>query len=171
MSIKVYHLNELAFKNEIIDRDHQFSLGYFKEFDIYVMKIMVWWVACYDRYYRITKEDFELYQKNKTNFYKKYETEINQNSKTCFNENFIGAIALRDYDGAPNFQRLKPSKDGQNPFVGHTFLDNVFYAVIEWENETVYVPPVQVVNNNFPLHDKCKMYNIDGKPACFVKII
>lgn len=105
------------------------------------MKILVWWVALYSRWYKITKDDFSLYKKDKRAFYRKYKKELEQNSLTCFNENFIGAENLRDYDGANNFQRLKPSKNGSNPFIGYAHIDNVFYAVIEWKDKTVYFSP------------------------------
>ena len=77
---------------------------------------------------------------------------------------------IRDYDGASNFQRLKPTKNDKNPFIGHAYMDDAFYAVIEWEDETVYVPPVQVVNKKFPLRDKCKLYEINGTPSCYARL-
>ena len=163
-------INDLNLEEEIVDSDKQFTIGYSKEFDKYFMKILVWWIACYDRWYKITKDDFLLYKKDKRAFYKKYKAEIDQKPPTCFNENFIGAVALRDYDGAPRFQDLKPSKDNKNPFLGHAYIDGVFYAVIEWKDETVYVPPVQMKNNNFLLHDKCKLYEINGQPACYIRL-
>ena len=163
-------INGLDLEDEIVDSDKQFTIGYSKEFDKYFMKIVVWWIALYDRWYKITKDDFLLYKKDKRAFYKKYKEELEQKPPTCFNENFIGAVALRDYDGAPRFQDLKPSKNSKNPFLGHAYIDGVFYAVIEWEDETVYVPPVQMKNNNFLLHDKCKLYEINGQPACYIRL-
>ena len=99
---------------------------------------------------------------------KKYENELSQKLPICFNENFIGAKNIRDYDGANNFQHSKPSKN-PNPFIGHVLIDGIFYAAIEWADETVYVPPLQIVNGEYPLHDKCKLYEIDGKPICYVR--
>ena len=163
-------INGLNLEDEIVDSDKQFTIGYSKEFDKYFMKIVVWWIALYDRWYKITKDDFLLYKKDKRAFYKKYKEELDQKPPTCFNENFIGARALRDYDGAPRFQDLKPSKNNNNPFLGHAYIDDVFYAVIEWEDEIVYVPPVQMKNNNFLLHNKCKLYEINGQPACYIRI-
>ncbi|ORX78605.1 hypothetical protein BCR32DRAFT_269980 [Anaeromyces robustus] len=163
MTEEIFQLHDVSLENEIVDTEKQFSIGYLKEFDSYFMKIVVWWICVYDRWYKITKEDFSLYQKDKEAFYKKFEKELQQIQPSCFNENFVGANALRDYDGAPNFQKLKPSKNNENPFRGYVFIDNVFYAVIEWEDETIYVPPVQVINNKFPLRDKCKIYEINGK--------
>ena len=165
---KIYETLEL--EDEIVDSDKQFTIGYSKELDNYYMKILVWWVALYSRWYKITKDDFSLYKKDKRAFYRKYKKELEQNSLTCFNENFIGAECLRDYDGANNFHRLKPSKNGSNSFIGYAYIDNVFYAVIEWKDKTVYVPPVQAINNKFPLRDNCKLYEIDGQPACYVKL-
>ena len=163
-------INGLNLEDEIVDSDKQFTIGYSKEFDKYFMKILVWWIAVYDRWYKITKDDFLLYKKDKRAFYRKYKEELDQKPPTCFNENFIGAVALRDYDGAPRFQDLKPSKNNKNPFLGHAYIDDIFYAVIEWKDETVYVPPLQMKNNNYLLHDKCKLYEINGQPACYIRL-
>ena len=162
--------NDLELKDEIIDKEKQFTIGYSKELDKYFMKILVWWVALYYRWYKITKDDFLLYKKDKRAFYKKYKIELEQNTSSCFNENFIGADNIRDYDGAPNFQSLKPAKNKINTFIGHVYMDDAFYAVIEWEDETVYVPPVQIINKTFPLRDKCKLYEINGYPSCYARL-
>ena len=53
---------------------------------------------------------FYFIKRIKELFIKKYIQELEQKAPTCFNENFIGAVALVDYDGAPRFQNLKPSK-------------------------------------------------------------
>ena len=168
MSYEILNINALDFETEINDEEKQFIICYSKKLDMYIMEIPVWWIAMYERIYKVTKEDISLYKKNKRDFYKKYKNELSQKSPICFNENFIGAIALRDYDGANNFQHSKPS-NGKNPFIGHVLIDGIFYAAIEWEDERVYVPPLQIVNNEYPLHDKCKLYEIDGKPICYVR--
>ena len=162
--------NGLDLDDEIIDSEKQFTIGYSKKLDKYFMKVLVWWVALYQRWYKITKDDFLLYKKDKRAFYKKYKIELEQNSSTCFNENFIGADNIRDYDGAPGFITLVPTKKGKNPFIGHIYLDNVFYAVIKWENETIYIPPVQIVNEKFPLRSKCKLYEIDRRPSYYGRL-
>ena len=118
-------INDLKLEDEIVDSDKQFTIGYSKEFDKYFMKILVWWIACYDRWYKITKDDYLLYKKDKRAFYKKYKEELDQRPPICFNENFIGALALRDYDGEYRFQDLKPSKNKGNPFLGHAYIDDV----------------------------------------------
>ena len=170
MSYEILNIQEQDFETKIKDEEKQFIICYSKKFDMYVMQIPVWWIAMYERMYKVTKEDISLYKKDKRGFYKKYENELSQKLPICFNENFIGANNIRDYDGANNFQHSKPSNGkNANPFIGHVLIDGIFYAAIEWADETVYVPPLQIVNGEYPLHDKCKLYEIDGKPICYVR--
>ena len=170
MTYEILETKDLDFKTVIYDKNKQFIICYSKQLDMYLMKIPVFWIAVYERWYKVTKEDVSLYNKDKNAFYRKYKNELSQKSPLCFNENFVGADALRDYDGAPNFQNSKPSKGGKNPVRGKVLIDGVFYAAIEWEDETVYVPPLQIVNNKYPLHDKCKLYKDENNPLCYIKI-
>jgi len=167
--IKLIDLNGLYLEDEIKDTEKQFSIGYSKELNTYFMKILVLWVSFYDRWYKINEEDFVLYKKDKEAFYKKFEIELKQNSQ-CFTYNLVGSGTLRDYDGVLNIHTLKPSKEGGNSFIGHAFIDDIFYAVIEWEDETIYIPPIQIIDNKYPLRDKCRPYKIDGKLVCYAKV-
>ena len=47
--------------NEKVRSEKLYSVGFSKEFDSYVMSIVVPWVAWYNRYYRITKEEYEAF--------------------------------------------------------------------------------------------------------------
>ncbi len=45
--------------NEKVRSEKLYSVGFSKELDSYVMSIVVPWIAWYNRYYRITKEEYE----------------------------------------------------------------------------------------------------------------
>ena len=91
MSYEILNIQEQDFETKIKDEEKQFIICYSKKFDMYVMQIPVWWIAMYERMYKVTKEDISLYKKDKRGFYKKYENELSQKLPICFNENFIGA--------------------------------------------------------------------------------
>jgi len=165
----INNLNSINLVNKIVDNERQFLIGYSESLQTYFMNIPVWWIAMYERWYKITKEDFELYQKDKKVFYEKYKKELGQKAETCFTENFVGSENLRDYDGMQNFQRIKKSKNG-NPFAQYALVDDIFYAVIEWEDECIFVPPLQHVQGNFPLRKNGEFYRVNGEPICFRRI-
>lgn len=104
-------------------------------------------------------------------FYDKYQKELSQIKNNCFTENFIGACALRDYDGARNFHDAYPSE--KNPFQGYLYYQNILYARIVWKSQEIYVPPVQAIpidenNFRFPLrHSCCLMKDEAGNPICY----
>ena len=168
----LYDKRDDVFQKEIVDNDKLFKLVYSTKLSQYIMIVPVFWIATYDRYYIITENDYELYNSNKEAFYKNFERELSQNSKTCFTENFIGSSALRDYDGVSGFQNAFPTKDGiTNPFQHYKVIDNVLFARIVWQDEEIYVPPVQVVLKDvkyiFPLREKCEyQLNKNGVAIC-----
>ena len=47
--------------NEKVRSEKLYSVGFSKELDSYVMSIVVPWVAWYNGYYRITKEEYEAF--------------------------------------------------------------------------------------------------------------
>ena len=171
MLIQGLHKQEC--QKEVVDTDHFFSLAYYPEIDEYVMMITVFWIASYERFYHITEDDYNLYIEDKEKFYKKFERELS-NTNARFTENFIGSVALRDYDGMDRFQDCYPAKDKRNAFQGYNYIDGIFYARIVWEDEEIYVPPCQAVRQKegdtptFPLHEKCEYkFFKDGTPICF----
>ena len=83
------------------------------------MKVLVSWVAGYERYYRISADDYALFEEDRPAFYELYKNELGEDNE-CFTQKFMGAQALRDYDGRKNFQMCYPSKE-MNPF-GHLCL-------------------------------------------------
>lgn len=169
----IVDIKKEEFEHEVVDVKHNFRLVYVPSLNIHLMICTVYWIATYERYYSISKEDYELYLSDNKAYYKKYEREIMQKGD-CFTEHFIGAAALRDYDGANGFQMAYPPADGEvNPFQHHVFIDGIFYARIVWKDEEICVPPVQAVllrdgSYNFPLRKKCQ-YQLDatGQPICY----
>ena len=116
------------------------------------------WIADYSRYYKISKDDYKLYETSPEAFCEKYNKEIGQKNN-CFTEIFIGSAALRDYDGCNRFQDCYPTYN-KNPFSGYGYYNGILYAKIEWEIGTIYVPPVQVIDIgngefDFPLRNQC----------------
>ncbi len=158
------------------DRADQASNGcqsafYIPKIGEYFFSEMVPWIAAYERFYHISKEDYELFSSDIAAFNSKYAREHAQ-KQNCFTENFAGSAALRDYDGANGFQHAFPSKL-TNPFQHYAYADGVLYAIIAWEHETILVPPVQAVEAgegwSYPLREKCVLQNAsDGKtPICY----
>lgn len=155
----------------IVDSKNYFSLGYCEKLGEYLLVILTSWVADYNRYYKITKEDYLLYETSKDDFYNKFEKEISQKEQ-CFSELFIGAAALRDYDGCNGFQKKYPSYT-LDPFDGYGYYDGVLYAKINWENNITYVPPVQVIyqedgEKRYPLREKSYVVkDLEDNEICY----
>lgn len=171
--LKNVDIKKSAAIGEVIDKDKQFSIMYISEIDTYIMAILIWWVAAYERYYRIEKDDYELYLSDKDKFYEKFSRELSNNSAVCFTENFAGAASLRDYDGKPDFQNAYPTPDGMiNPFQHYGFEDGILYAHIVWKDAEIYVPPVQAIKKGeeyeYPLRKRCELQrDINGDPICY----
>lgn len=159
---KIQFIEKIALKNKIIDKDNFFEIGYCEELKIYMMFVFISWIAGYYRYYKINEEDYNLYKDNPQLFYKKYEKEIKQNND-AYTENFIGSQALRDYDGAKNFQYSYPSKNNiTNPFQHYAYINGILFARIIWEIGEFFIPPVQKIiiadeTFEFPLRKLCKL--------------
>eukprot|EP00833_Pecoramyces_ruminatium_P016778 jgi/Orpsp1_1/1190810/evm.model.d7180000081346.1 len=159
-------------KEGYITKGYQ-GVFYCPPIDTYFLEEVVPWICYYERYYVITKDDYELFSKDLEAFNKKYEKEHSQKATQCFTENFAGSENLRDYDGIPDFQKTYPSDDG-NPFNHYTFIDNVLYANIKWNHDTILVPPVQVIQNekdgttDYPLREKCMIQtDPNGEKICY----
>ncbi|MBD5081751.1 MAG: hypothetical protein HDT44_08325 [Ruminococcaceae bacterium] len=171
--MKNIDFKKLPYVGEAVDQKKQFRLMYIPDIDTYFMAIMIWWVAPYERYYRIEKADYELYLSNKDKFYEKFSREISNDPAVCFTENFAGSPSLRDYDGKPNFQNAYPTPDGiVNPFQHYGFEDGILYARIVWKDSEIYVPPVQAIKKGekfgYPLRKRCELQNdIHGRPICY----
>lgn len=153
-----------------VDNGYQRAF-YIPKIDEYFFSEYVSWIATYERFYHISKEDYELFSSDITAFNNKYAREHEQR-RYCFTENFAGAQNLRDYDCMKNFQFAFPSKE-LNPFQHHAYADGVLYAIIAWEHETILVPPVQAIEDgegwSYPLREKCALQNTDDEiiPICY----
>ena len=166
-------IEKITLKNKIVDKDNYFEIGYCEELKIYMMHVLVSWIATYYRYYKIDEEDYNLYKNNPQSFYKKYENEIKQNNN-AYTENFIGSSALRDYDGVKDFQHSYPTKNEIiNPFQNYIYIEGILFARIIWEMGEFLIPPFQMkidINENkiFPLREKCKLlYDNRGESLCY----
>ena len=51
----------MQLKNEKINRDKYYSVGYCPELDKYVLACTVTWVAWYNRYYEISEEEYNAF--------------------------------------------------------------------------------------------------------------
>ena len=155
---EIKFIDKITLKNEIIDKDNYFKIGYCEELEIYMMFVFISWVARYYRYYKI---------------YKKYENEIKQNNDG-YTENFIGSQALRDYDGAKNFQNSYPTRDNvENPFQHYVYINGILFARIVWKIGEFFIPPFQEIiikdeTSKFPLRKLCKIKtDLLGNPICY----
>ena len=158
--------------NEIVDEFESFRVGYCAEIDEHLLCISVPWIAWYERYYKITNEDYELYKSEREAFVKKYSLELSQDGISCFTQNFIGADALRDYDGKDGFQ-TEYATDDVNPYQYHIYENGILYARIVWGENEVYVPPIQVIQTEegleFPLRESCSLVMDSGEnPLCWI---
>lgn len=157
----------------IIDREKWLKLYYIPELNEYFMSCIVCWIADYERYYKIGKSGYELYLADKGKFYAEFSDEISQKADVCFGERFVGAAALRDYDGAPRFQDAYPMPDGvKNPWQGCAYVDGIFYARIVWRGSEILVPPLQTTERNglpfYPQREKCELQaDKNGRPICY----
>lgn len=166
-------IEKITLKDKIIDEDNYFEIGYCEELKIYMMHVFVSWIATYYRYYKIDKEDYNLYKNNPQSFYKKYENEIKQNNN-AYTENFIGSSALRDYDGVKDFQHSYPTKNEIiNPFQNYVYIEGILFARIIWEIGEFLIPPFQKIiskdgSYKFPLREICELKNnSSGNPICY----
>ena len=173
LNYEIKFIDKITLKNEIIDKNNFFEIGYCKELEIYMMFVFIFWIAGYYRYYKINEEDYNLYKDNPQLFYKKYENEIKQNNDG-YTENFIGSQALRDYDGAKNFQNSYPTRDNiVNPFQHYVYINGILFARIVWEIGEFFIPPFQEIiikdkTSEFPLRKLCKIKtDLLGNPICY----
>ena len=169
--MKLKLIEHIKLTKELVDREHFFSVGYCEAIETHLMKVLVSWVAGYERYYRISADDYALFEEDRPAFYELYKNELSEDNE-CFTQKFMGAQALRDYDGRKNFQTCYPSKE-MNPFGHYAYCNGVLYAQILWDKGTVYVPPYQKVKTangewDYPLRKDCYIEkDPEGKDLCF----
>ena len=71
-------IEKITLKNKIVDKDNYFEIGYCEELKIYMMHVFISWIASYYRYYKIDKEDYNLYKNNPQAFYKNMKMKSNK---------------------------------------------------------------------------------------------
>ena len=54
------------------------------------MKVLVSWVAGYERYYRISADDYASFEEDRPAFYELYKNELGEDNE-CFTQKFMGA--------------------------------------------------------------------------------
>ena len=169
----IINSSEWTKSGEITDVEKRFKIIYIPELGEYILAVWVEWIAAYYRYYIIDKTDYEIYKSCKEKFYEKFSDELSQLAEVCFNRRFIGADALRDYDGQNRFQDAYPMPEGnKNTFIGYGYEDGILYAHIVWENNEIYVPPFQRIKSGddyeYPLREKCTLqHDTKGNPICY----
>ncbi len=95
--MRYLHLSHAGKTDKIVDHERWFSLFYYPELNEYFLGCLVTWIAHYERYYRITKSDYELYTADKERFYAEFAAELSQKADVCFSERFVGAAARRAF--------------------------------------------------------------------------
>lgn len=136
-------IENINLKNEITDNGKYFRIGYSEELGEYILAVTISWIAWYDRYYLILKEDYELYKENKDAFYERFENELSAQPEKCFKERFIGAAALRDYDCAQDTNNLPTGTEATNPFQHYFWWNKILWARILYNGKYYLVPPMR----------------------------
>ena len=72
--MKLKLIEHIKLTKELVDREYFFSVGYCEAIETHLMKVLVSWVAGYERYYRISAEDYALFEKDRPAFYELYKT-------------------------------------------------------------------------------------------------
>ncbi len=173
--MNVIKLKNVELQDKIVDSDGCFCLGFCREIQEYVMVVTVFWIATYERYYRISKEDYLLYQERRPAFIVRYQSELNPMNSPLYQEKFLGSAALRDYDCVANLSSLIPYPG--NPFDGHVYLHGRLWACIHTDTDVLFVPPAYCVIEDGERRDvirelpgvRLTSLEIDGhmKPICY----
>jgi len=163
------HITAIHLEREHSDAEHFYTVGWCPELGIYVMAVLVPWIMQYNRYYRITEEEYELCRSDSGSFRSRLFREVGQRLD-CFTERMIGSQALRDYDARDGFQNSQAGRG--NPFRGYLWRDGIMYAEIRWNGRIIYVPPVQALLSGgdvfYPLEKNCVMEkNSEGEGVCY----
>ena len=137
--MNVIKLNNIELQGKIVDADGCFRLGFCREIQEYVMVVTVFWIATYERYYRISGDDYRLYQEDRLAFIAKYQDEMQSMDMPLHHDKFLGSAALRDYDCVANLSSLIPYPD--NPFNGHVYIHGRLWACIHTDTDVLFVPP------------------------------
>ena len=133
------YTGKISIENKIIDSEHYFKIVYCPEIKEHMLCVYIAWVAGYDRYYKIDEGDLSLYETNRSEFYAKYEKEINAK----ITERMMGSAALRDYD--PNYlpDEVLKALDGYPPFDGYVYKDGILYARVKIGDTFFSIPPIK----------------------------
>jgi len=92
--MKLKLIEHIKLTKELVDREHFFSVGYCEAIETHLMKVLVSWAAGYERYYRISADDYALFEEDRPAFYELYKNELSEDNE-CFTQKFMGAQALK----------------------------------------------------------------------------
>ena len=67
--MKLKLIEYIKLTKELVDREHFFTLGYCEALETHLMKVLVSWVAGYERYYRISADHYALFEEDRPAFY------------------------------------------------------------------------------------------------------
>ena len=142
------YIDKLSFEEKIDIDDFDF-VCFCPEINEYMLVITVPYVSYYSRYYWISEEDFKLAKNNLIEFKNKYKDAFNSVMELPKGITFMGAEALRDYDGRQNFQNYITTgiKDIVNPFQHFLYKDKVLYAHIIMNGSHYAVIPYRITKN------------------------
>lgn len=119
------------------------------EINEYMLVLNITWVSYYLRYYWISKEDYELAKTDINSFKKKYKDAFNSVDELPKGITFMGAEALRDYEGMKNFQRyISTGVDNvDNVFQHFLYADKILYAHILMDGVHYAALPYRIIKN------------------------
>lgn len=138
-------------QQEIVNKEYYMRAGYNVDLKYYILSQLVFSNITYDKYYIISKEEYELF----VNDFKKFYLEFLENKFKC-----IGANNLCEYDCYSEPQNLETGIEEQhNPFKHHFWYKNILWARILWNGKYYLIPPMQKIvkgDNNiiYPLREK-----------------
>lgn len=142
------YISNLSFI-EKFDLDSYDFVCFCPEIKEYMLVLNIAWVSYYLRYYWISKEDYELAKTDINSFKKKFKEAFNSVNELPKGINFIGAEALKDYEGTKNFQRyISTGVDNvDNVFQRFLYADKVLYAHILMNGLHYAVLPYKIIKN------------------------
>lgn len=127
----IKYIEKLSFMQKKDVNEYDF-VCFCPEINEYMLVITVPWVAIYQRYYWIPKEDFELAMNNIDDFKIKYKKVFESVICAAEETHFMGAEALRDYECVNGIQNYITTgiEEIKNPFQHFFYKDKVLYAHI-----------------------------------------
>lgn len=141
-------MEKLILENEIFDTQNNFSIGYNEYTKTYVLNIIIEWICVYNRYYKISKDDYILYKNDKESFYKKFNLEIKRNKDTCYTERILGSNCCFDYDGIAKY----------SGYQGWEYINGYLYEKRLIDDKIHFIIPKMRIEGIAPLRKNANKY-------------